>query len=178
MFQVDDYIVYGGNGVCRILDIGIPGINGTDKKRQYYTLQPIYQNGSTVYAPVDNDKVVVRKLISKEEANELINNIPSIEILLFEDDKMLEEKYKEVMRKYDCKEWIKIIKTSYLRKKKRLAEGKKVEVMDEKYLKKAEEYLFGELAIPLNISKEQVEDFIVKQVKHMLNSEEKDCRMF
>lgn len=173
MFKVDDYIVYGGNGVCRVLDIGTPAINEIDKKRQYYTLQPIYQNESTVYTPVDNEKVVIRKTISKEEANELINNIPSIEILWLEDDKMREEKYKEVMSKYDCKEWIKIIKTSYLRSEKRLAEGKKITALDEKYLKNAEEYLYGELAISLGISKEQVENYIVQQVNNMLNSEEK-----
>lgn len=169
MFQVDDYIVYGGNGVCKVLDIGIPTISGIDKNRQYYTLQPIYQNGSTIYAPVDNEKVVIRKTISKEEANELINNIPSIVILWVEDDKMREEKYKEAMRKYDCKEWIKIIKTLYLRKARRFAEGKKITAIDDRYLKKAEEYLFCELAIPLNISKEQVEHFIEQQVKHMQN---------
>lgn len=168
MFQLDDYIIYGGNGVCRVLGIGIPTINGADKERQYYRLQPIYENESIIYTPVDNEKVIMRKVISKEETNELINNMPSIEILYFDDDKMREEKYKEVMRTYDCKELIKIIKTSYLRKEERLAEGKKNTATDDKYLKIAEECLYGELAVSLSIPKEQVEDFIVKRLKNIV----------
>ena len=168
MFEVDGYIIYGGNGVCRVLDIGIPDINIADKKRQYYTLQQVYEKGSTIYTPVDNDKVIMRKIISKEEANDLINNIQSIEVLCFDDDAIPEEKYKEVMHKYDCKEWIKIIKTSYLRKEERLAEGKKGTAIDDKYLKMAEEYLYGEFAISLNMPKEQVKDFIVQAVENIL----------
>lgn len=103
----------------------------------------------------------------------MIKNIPSIEILSFDDDKMLEEKYKEAMHTYDCKELIKIIKTSHLRKEERLVEGKKNTATDDKYLKMAEEYLLGELAISLNMPKEQVEDLIVEEVKHIHNSEEK-----
>lgn len=166
MFKVNDYIICGGNGVCEVLDIGIPSISTGDEKRQYYKLRPIYENGSTVYSPVNNDKVVMRKIISKEEANELINSIPSIETLRFDDEKLYQGKYKEVMHKYDCKEWIKIIKTSYLRREERFAEGKKSTSTDDKYLKMAEEYLFGELAISLNINKEEVKDFIAKQIKN------------
>lgn len=154
MFQVDDYIVYGGNSICKVLGIGMPTINGADKKRQYYRLQPIYKNGSIIYTPVDNEKVVMRKIISKEETEALINNIPATEILYFDDDKMREEKYKEVMHTYECTELIKIIKTSYLRKEERLAEGKKNTATDDKYLKMAEECLYGEFAISLNMPKE------------------------
>lgn len=38
-------------------------------------------------------KIKMRKIILKEETEGLINNIPAIEILYFEDDKMREEKY-------------------------------------------------------------------------------------
>lgn len=170
MFQVNNYVVYGGDGVCRILGVGIPDTSMFGKKKQYYKLEPVYGNASTIYTPVDNDKVIIRKVISKEEANELINDISSIETLTFDNDKMLKEKYKEAMHTCDCKELIKVIKTSYSRKEERLAEGKKNATMDDKYLKMAEEYLFGELSISLNIPKEKVEDLIVNQVKHSFNS--------
>ncbi|ADL52916.1 CarD family transcriptional regulator [Clostridium cellulovorans] len=172
MFKINDYIIYGGNGVCRVLDIGIPAINIGDSKRKYYTLQQVYKNGSVIYTPVDNDRVVMRKLISKEEAKELTRNLDSIEILLIDDDKMLEERYKEVMNKYDCTEMIKIIKTSYSRTKERLEQGKKNTMIDDKYLKIAEENLFGELAITLNRTKEQIKDFIDQQVRKPYNLEE------
>lgn len=172
MFKVDDYIVYGGNGVCKVLSIGVPTINGANNKREYYRLQPIYENNSIIYIPVDNDKVVMRNLMSKEEANALIKSIPSIELLHFDNEKMPQEKYKEVLFTYNSKDLIKVIKTSYLRKEKNLAEGKKNISTDDKYLKMAEEYLYGELAISLDIPKEQVRDFIAHTIENMYSQEE------
>lgn len=165
MFKVNDYIICGGNGVCKVVDIGVPNINTGREKEQYYKLDPIYENGSTVYMPVNSDKVVMRKIMSKEDANDLINSISSIETIQFDDDKMCQQKYKEAMSKYDCKEWIKVVKTSYLRKEERLSEGKKSTSTDDKYLKMAEEYLFGEFAISLDIPKENVHDYIAEQIK-------------
>lgn len=165
MFEVNEYIVCGGNGVCKVIDIGIPSMSICDTDNQYYKLEPIYENGSTLYIPVNNEKVVMRKILSKDEVNELIKDMDSIDLLIFDNEREYEQKYKEIMRKYDCKDLIKIIKTSYLRKKERLAEGKKGTTTDEKYLKMAEDYLYGEFAIALNIPKEDVKDFIEKEVK-------------
>lgn len=60
---------------------------------------------------------------------------------------------------------IKIIKTLYLRRQSRLAGGKKLATIDERYLKMAEDGLYGELAISLDMKKEEMEAFITKQVE-------------
>ena len=67
--------------------------------------------------------------------------IQEIETLWVPFEKGREELYKEALKKCDCKEWIKIIKTLYLRKQERLAEGKKAVSIDEKYLHIVEIYL-------------------------------------
>lgn len=163
MFQINDYIIYGGNGVCKVIDIGIPPISGMDSKRQYYILQPVYNKTSTIYTPIDNDKVIMRKVLSKKEAKELIETIPDIDTL--EDTgsaKFQENNYKNSMMKYDCHEWVKIIKTLYIKKKDREADGKKITSTDEKYLQIAKDSLFGELAIPLEMDREETEELVAK----------------
>ncbi len=165
MFEVNDYVVCGGNGVCKVIDIGIPSMSICDTEDQYYKLEPIYENGSTLYIPVNNEKVVMRKVLSKEAVDELIKNMDTVELLIFDNDREYEQRYKEILHKYDCRELIKIIKTSYLRRQDRLAEGKKGTSTDEKYLKMAEDYLYGEFAIALNIPKEDVKPFIEEEVK-------------
>lgn len=165
MFKIDDYIICARNGVCKVMDVGVTDVDISDPKRRYYKLQPIYENGEIIYIPINADKIVMRKIISSEEANNLINNINSIEPLLFDDNNPPVEKYKEVMHTYECKELIRIIKTSYLRKKERLEEGKKDTVADIKYLKMAGDYLLGELSISLNIPKDQIKNSIVKSIK-------------
>jgi CarD family transcriptional regulator len=69
------------------------------------------------------------------------------------------------MRKCDCTEWIRIIKTLYQKKMTRLAEGKKVTTGDEKYLRQAEENLYGELAVALGINRDEVKDYIINRVE-------------
>ncbi|MEG1458714.1 MAG: CarD family transcriptional regulator [Acetivibrio sp.] len=162
MFKIGDYIIYGSYGVCKVEKIGFMEESEVQKDKLYYTLIPLYSKGSKVYTPTDNKKVVMRAIISKEEALKLIEDIKDIETFSGSDDKKAEIVYKEALRKCDCRESVKIIKTLYLKRELRTAEGKNVTISDKKYLKLAEESLFGELAIPLNIDIEEVEKFILK----------------
>lgn len=162
MFDVGDYIIYGTNGVCQVSSVGKLSISDDDKL--YYTLVPVYSKASTVYTPVDNEKVVMRRLISREEARELVKNINTMETIPIEDEKKREECYKQALRTCECTEWVKLIRTSYLRIQDRRNNGKKVINSDEKYLKAAEDYLYGELAIALDIDKDKVRDYIAEKV--------------
>lgn len=160
MYEIGDYIVYGRNGVCKVEEIGPLKLSGTDRDKIYYTLQPVYSKSSTVYTPVDNDKIIMRRVLTEEEAQQLIDEIPSIELLWIENDKIREQKYKETINKYDCREWVRVIKTLYVRRQERISEKKPITNTDEKYLQAAEDYLYGELSIPLGIPKENMEEFI------------------
>ena len=165
MFQVNDYIIYGESGVCLIADITIPPISGVDKSKNYYVLHPYYSAGKTIYTPVDNDKVSMRKILTKLEAEELINRIPSIETIWIENEKFREEIYKKAMRTYACEAWVKIIKTLYLRKEERKAGGKVVTATDERYYRTAESYLYGELSLSLGIPLEEVKGFVEQNTR-------------
>ena len=66
--------------------------------------------------------------------------------------------------KNQCREWVAIIKTSYQRKLKRLSSGKKSINIDEKYLSMAERFLYGELATALDIPKDEVKNYIIRQL--------------
>ncbi len=165
MFQKDDYVIYGNNGVCTIKDIGPLDIPGIPKERIYYTLVPYYTKDSQIFTPVDSDKVVMRSLICKEAIMQLIEEIPDIELLWVKDEKQREMQYKETMRKCDCRELIRIIKTIYQRMQSRIAEGKKMTASDEKYFHLAEDRLYGEFAITLGMERDQVRDFISEKVQ-------------
>nr|MCR4997845.1 hypothetical protein [Butyrivibrio sp.] len=70
-----------------------------------------------------------------------------------------------VLQKYDCIELFKLIKCIYFRSKKRLDEGKKVTVADDKYMHLAEDVLYQELGVVLDIPKDQVLDYIIKEME-------------
>lgn len=167
MYEIGDYIIYGNHGVCKVEEIGSLDISGLDKSLDCYTLQPVFSKASTLYTPVDNEKVSMRKVITNEEAEELIEQIADTELLWVENDKQREETYKEALRKRDCTDWVKIIKTLYVRKQERLSQGKKLTFTDEKYLSIAQDFLYGELSIAMDMDRDEIEGLVIERLEQL-----------
>ncbi len=170
MFEKGELIICGGHGVCRVVDITDNPIDRLDKKRKYYILEPVFEKTSTIYTPVDNEKIIMRRIMNKEEAQKLIEHIQEIETVWIQEEKRREQTYKDAIRTYDSRSLVQIIKTLYLRKKVRINAGKKVLSSDEQYLRKAEELLYSEMSLALAIPKEQVEKYIIEAVKKQENA--------
>lgn len=165
MFAIGDYVAHYKEGVCEVMDIGKLNMSCSDKGKEYYTLKPLYDTGGTLYTPVDNARKQIRGLISGEEAEKLICDMPDIDTLWVSDEKKREGLYREALLKNQCRDWIAIIKTSYERKMKRLSSGKKSINVDDKYLNIAEHFLYGELAVALDMPKEKVRNYIMEHLK-------------
>lgn len=167
MFEKGEYVVYAGSGICRVDDITRLDMAGIDKKKLYYDFTPLHMAGSKIYSPVDSDRVTIRKVLTEEEAHQLIDEIPEIEELWVGNEKMREEKYKEALLTCSCRDLVKIIKTLYLRKQERLSQGKKITVIDERYLKMAEDNLYSELAFAMDKEKNEMAGIIADRIEHL-----------
>lgn len=165
MFDVGDYVVHGNNGVCRVEAVQTMDGIGADSKRVYYTLVPLYASGSKFFVPTDSKKVVTRSVMTKREVKKLLEEWDDIETLWIENDQNREEIYKKALRSCDCRQWVKLIKTSYQRNQSRMEKGKKATSSDERYLQMAEENLFGELAIPLQMTRGEAENYFISKVR-------------
>ena len=160
MYQIGDLIVYGGEGVCRVEEIGVPKISGINKERQYYTLSPLYRDGK-VFAPVDA-KVFMRPVITRDEALSLIRDIPSMETTVYENSNLrfLNEYYQERLQNYTCAGLLQLIRTTHAKREVMLSRGKKLGLVDERYMKRAEDMLHGEFAVALGIERSDVPKYI------------------
>ena len=165
MFKIGDYVAHYKEGVCEVMSIGKLNISCSDKEKEYYTLKPLYGAGGTLYTPVDNEKRQIREVISGEEAQALIDDMLNIEMIGVADEKRRELSYKEALLRNQCRDWISLIKTSYIRKMNRLASGKKVINVDDKYLNIAEKFLYGEFAVALGLPKDEVKGYISGYLK-------------
>ena len=130
----------------------------------YYLLRPIKNKSLKISTPVANKNNKIRDLIKKEEINSLIKKIPSIEIITT-DDKFIENEYKKLLTNGTHEDLIKVIKTTYLRNKKRLDNNKKIAEKDKSFFELAEEYLYNELSIVLEKTYEETKEFIINEVK-------------
>lgn len=164
MFETGTYIVCGQHGVCRVEGIGKLKLTEASKDRDYYTLSKVYSQGGVIYVPADSEKIVMRPVISKDEAEALIAGMREIDTLEIDNEKRKDDIFKQAFRTCDNREWVRVIKTLYARKQSRLAKGKKVTASDERFLRAAEENLYGELAISLSMNKRDVEHYIIEKI--------------
>ena len=166
MYQIGDLILYGGTGVCRVTDIILRKTGRTEPERQYYVLEPLYQKG-TITTPVDNDKVFTRPVISRDEAMELIDQIPTIEAHAYHNQNLqqLENHYRAEMRGLDCLSLLRVTMSAYRKKVEREQKKLKFGAVDRRYMERAENLLYGELAVALGIARDSVQDFIAKRLE-------------
>ena len=64
------------------------------------------------------------------------------------------------MNTCDYRVWVSIVKTLYIRKHERTAQGKKITALDERYMRTAENELYSELSLTLGIPKDEMEQYI------------------
>ena len=48
MFKIGDYVTHYKEGVCEVIDIGKLDMRCSDRKKEYYTLKPLYDTGGTL----------------------------------------------------------------------------------------------------------------------------------
>ena len=110
MFQIGEYIVYGRSGICQIEDITHLKIAGADEKRLYYVLVPLNIKGNRVYFPVDKKDANARKVITRQEAMALLDEIPKIQEIGVSNEKLREESYKQALNSCDYRQWVAVLK--------------------------------------------------------------------
>lgn len=158
MYKINEYLVYGKN-VCKVEKIEENKFNNED----YYLLRPLKNNILKISAPIKDKAGKIRPLITKDKIEELINKIPTIPIIETE-DKFIESEYKRLLNRNSHEDLIKIIKTTYLRKKKRLNNNRKIAEQDKNYFELAEEFLYTEFSIVLDKTFEETKHYIVNKV--------------
>ena len=162
MYKIGDFVVNTNNGICEITDIVTMNLSGNDK--EYFLLVPISEKTAKVYIPVDMAAERIRLTMSETEALDLIHGLKDIPEVYIENEKEREKTYKDALSSRDPKRLISIIKTLYLRKQKRIQDGKKVTAVDERYFKLAENQLHGELAFALHVEKSEVHRIIIENI--------------
>ncbi len=165
MYKVGDLIIYGSTGVCKVVDITSRSPAGTKQGQLYYVLVPLYQD-YTIITPTNNTKIFMRPIITKEEAEKIIDMIPSIKAEAYHNSTLnkLTEHYKGLLNTHDCAELLEMCMSIYAKKEIYEQQKRKFGAVDEKYMKRAEELLFGELAAAIGIEKDQVTDYISERV--------------
>jgi RNA polymerase-interacting CarD/CdnL/TRCF family regulator len=167
MFHIGQYVMYGHMGICRIHDIK----NGRlmdDTVSDYYVIKTVDNNNpSTIMVAVDNEKIPMRRIMTRDEVDRLIEKIPEIDVDLISDARQRNKSQKEILRSGCPEDLIKLIKAYNIRKKQAQKQNKKLSASDSEIYKTAVKILENEFSFVLEIEPDDVKKYIKKRIKNI-----------
>ena len=164
-----DKVLYEMVGVCQVK--GVSTQEFLKKDKLYYSICPVYQKDTMIYVAVDNEKVKMRPVMSREEAEAFISELPRIEEIQAENDKERFQMYKQMLLSGDRRCLAAMIKGLRSLQKKRMEKGARLAVRDQEGMKTAQKLLHEELAAALGIMPDQVPAYIQDKLSKGVNPE-------
>ena len=160
MFNVGEKIIYGENGVCTVEKIAPLNMSGASKEKLYYYLTPMIGSG-TYCAPVDT-MAFMRPVMSREEAEALVDSIPGIPPAICNDSRFnhVDAFYRDLFKLHTNEALVSVIKGLRCR----MAERKTRSSRAEATMKRAKDILHGELSVALEIEFGDVEEYIKERI--------------
>jgi CarD family transcriptional regulator len=165
VFKVNDYVMYGSTGVCKIIDISKEKhISINSEETDYYVLHPVFNDNIVIKIAVNNPNAPIRAILTKDEVLSLIKTMPEQETIWIDDNRERSEYFKAILKSKESEDWVKLIKTLFLEKEARSLVGKTLTKTDEGIMNTVEKLLYEEFAIALGISPDEVLAFIEEYI--------------
>lgn len=162
MFKLGDTVLYGSDGVCQITEIterefGTASI-------EYYVLTPVFDKRSTIFVPTKNEKLVSRMhgVLSLNQISDIINDNHVDDWI--DNDIKRSEMQKEIISSGDFKSLAGLIRCISLYRDEIIQKGKKLHKSDEITYKEAIKLMYEEMALFLDVSKDDIADIICHKI--------------
>lgn len=151
MYNIGQYIVHPGQGVCRVEGV-------VEEPTAVYKLMPVGQrNPMRIIFPVASEGKL-RPVLSHDEAMELIDQYATLQVDEYTDrsSALEEDHFKREIRQGTCRDTMRIVKTFRTRIAETRARNKKPPVVYERILKQASKRSLEELSVALGMSTDDV----------------------
>ena len=161
-FDIGEYVSYGINGMCNIEDIRPMQLSQSVEKMMYYILRPESNPKSTIFVPVNNQKLVskMRELMTKDEINAMLVRMKDRTLEWEKDVRFRTESFHEILSNGENQDLILMIRCLHRKRQELVQLGKKLPARDSNTLKTAERLVEEEFAHVLHIKCEEVSDYI------------------
>ena len=166
MFSTGDCVVYGTNGVCRIEEIKAESFEGS--VCDYYVLRPLTEGSSTtIFIPVNRENLVSQMLplLSRDKIHSLLEDFPLSCDEWIENNKLRADSFREILSSGDRRRILRLIHTIRCHRESQEEKGRRLHVVDDTVLQKAESMILGEIACSLNITREEALSLILRAIE-------------
>lgn len=150
-FNVGDFVFHRSDGLCKIISI-------EDREGEsFYKLETVSNFHDIIYCPINTDNHSFRRLMSKEEIENLIAYVKTI--TTYTDaptSKKRREKFKELLYSNNPMKLGFLAKSISIFKKQREDKNQTLSQEDRFIYKKVHHFLESEISLVLNIKEEEV----------------------
>ena len=160
MFKIGDFVIHCREGLSTIVDIR--DMNGKD----YFLVSVKHNSGETIYVPVDTASSIIRPLMSKKDADLLLDYIKDIKKEFNTNTKQRRDAYKRKLSSGDVKEIAYLYRQLYFYN---LIGGEnnteiKLGPVDIDMLSFAENMLMDELSLTYAVPRDQIKEYVEKRI--------------
>ena len=160
MFEKGDFVYYGTAGVCRVCDVCASPFGG-DSDKMYYMLSPNdFDNSTVIYAPAEDGKVLLRALLTAEEAENLLSSLKTLAPIPVVNEKQRKEEYRSVLKEGTAHALAGIVKTVHLRRIAAANTKKRMSETDTEFDKIARRALVSELSAVMGKTYAEAEEML------------------
>lgn len=160
MFNVGDFVVHNGHGLCSILEITHNDSLNTD----FYKLQTNH-NKMTIMMPVDKAPLFLRPMLTKKTILDALEISVSYSDDYVKDNKERKVVFHDLLTSNDITDTIKLLKMLYHLSSDKKLEKKSLGSFDTQFLQQAERKLFNEVEISCGLSRTEVQSLIFSYLK-------------
>lgn len=165
MYQIGELVSYGTEGVCRVAELCEMKIGS--QRGQYYVLKPVFRENATVYVPLENPRLLarMRRLHSVGEIDAILRAAVSESLPWIDDANERRQEYGKLLTENDSTRIVQLVRLLYLRRQELETAGKHLRSNDEQLLREAEKLLHDELAVVLQIPRQEVPAYIRSRIE-------------
>ncbi|MDO6992715.1 CarD family transcriptional regulator [Brachyspira innocens] len=153
MYKLNTYVVYPMYGICKVIGISDSKVNSN--LVECYVLECESEN-ITLKVPINRVKEYrIRKIISKAEADELINVLQTKPQDIENNWKIRYQENEEKLKSGDIKDTIEVARSLFTRNKL-----KELSASEKRLYEKAYMFIVNEISIALKKDKDEIEDIV------------------
>lgn len=163
MFKINDSVIHCREGLSTI--VAINNMNGKD----YFLVSVNRNSGETIYVPVDTANNIIRPLMNKKDADDLLLFIKKIKKDFNSNTKQRRDAYKKKLSSGDVKEIAYLYRQLYFYEKIGGENNTEIKLgpVDIDMLEYAQNMLMDELAITYSVKRDEVKGFIEKRISKL-----------
>lgn len=159
MFQLNDTVVHFRDGIAIIT--GVIKMN----EQEFFTIKAVRVDDVLIYVPILTATDIIRKVMSLNEANKLIEYMSNLPEIYIANTKQRRDDFKRKLSSGDIKDTAFLTKMYLLYKtNKFLTENVKLGQMDVEMLKDAYNRLTDEFCVVYDVTPENIENFVINKL--------------